>query len=57
MYRYIGPFITSNVNINRNMFSDDVIEAILKEQPCVPVRINFTGDPNKEDVNAKQQTS
>lgn len=45
MTYYIGRLLTLGRDSNNNMFNKTVIEQLLNDQPKVPVRINFTGDP------------
>jgi hypothetical protein len=45
MYQYIGMLLTLGKDVNNNVFDKSVIEELVKNQPTVPVRINFTGDP------------
>lgn len=45
MNSYIGVLLTTHKDQNNNVFDRSVIEKLLEDQPKVPVRINFTGDP------------
>jgi hypothetical protein len=45
MNYYIGRLLTLGLDSNNNKFDKSVIEKLLNDQPKVPVRINFTGDP------------
>lgn len=45
MYKYVGLLLTDSKDSNNNAFDKSVIEQIVNDQPTVPVRINFTGDP------------
>lgn len=45
MNYYIGRLLTLGCDSNNNKFDKSVIEKLLNDQPKVPVRINFTGDP------------
>lgn len=45
MKRYKGRLVTRHMTENKTMFSDEAIEGMISDNPKVPVRFNFSGDP------------
>ena len=45
MKRFSGLFINQFTDLNGVQLGDEVVKKVLKEQPRVPVTIDFTGNP------------
>lgn len=45
MSSYKGCFLTTNPSVNGFIFSEKVLEKILKDQPTLPILVNFQGEP------------